>query len=601
MKICFVWIEKFRNLENVGFNLASDIKFNYENETNRIKITDRTEILEDFFGDGIVDVTGVIGKNGSGKSNTLELLCKILKESKTAIDSDFIVITKEENTYTCHYSFKEREAPILPNSDSFLAEKYSGSIQNLRVVFFSNINDGRRNNFGKNIADISANSPQRYTSNDYSARDFLKQFEFTQFDIFKKLAIPAPERITITHQLWTKPTPVRMDTVSKKMLKELKTLMRSRIKDLTPKNKLAQIIKLGIFLDIYTSFLFPEESKNDENSLPNILFRFVDFCKTNSEGTDRITSKLINIIDDFLQKQNTNTSAKKVRKKDHLINAIKIVDDIIKNLGSLQYAYKNEGSRQQELEIFTFDCNQSQFDIFADNAFDYLNASPRFEIDWLGISSGHKAYINLFSSIHDAIKGYRYDHIFLCIDEGDLYLHPMWQVEFFNKLRKTLPEMTKGSIQLILTSHSPFLVSDLPSQSLVILDNNKVINNIDVSGNKETEFLYNGDQPPLEGRHEAAPKNNTFGGNLYNIFELSFFLGEKRTSDFAYQKISEWYSLANSDTLSQEKIHELKDFAKIVGDDLTRYSLTKKISHLESSIKNAVTSKDETVQKGNKE
>ncbi|WP_198595525.1 hypothetical protein, partial [Vibrio lentus] len=54
-------------------------------------------------------------------------------------------------------------------------------------------------------------------------------------------------------------------------------------------------------------------------------------------------------------------------------------------------------------------------------------------IRWKGISSGHKAFLNLYSSIYNEIKNTKRTTL-ICIDEGDLYFHPKWQISFFSEL-----------------------------------------------------------------------------------------------------------------------------------------------------------------------
>lgn len=51
------------------------------------------------------------------------------------------------------------------------------------------------------------------------------------------------------------------------------------------------------------------------------------------------------------------------------------------------------------------------------------------------------------------------------VDEVELHLHPQWQREIVEKLRRTFPRM-----QFILTTHSPFLIQSLRDGELIRLD-----------------------------------------------------------------------------------------------------------------------------------
>ena len=54
------------------------------------------------------------------------------------------------------------------------------------------------------------------------------------------------------------------------------------------------------------------------------------------------------------------------------------------------------------------------------------------------------------------------------IDELELHLHPTWQREVCEKLRKTFP-----NIQFIATTHSPFVIQSLRPGELINLDPNE--------------------------------------------------------------------------------------------------------------------------------
>ena len=92
MKICYVWIKEYRNFRNMGINLSSNEKFKYDSDLNVLsKIDVNYKLPKDFFGNVITDITGIIGKNGAGKSNAIELICKILKGITTAISIYHII------------------------------------------------------------------------------------------------------------------------------------------------------------------------------------------------------------------------------------------------------------------------------------------------------------------------------------------------------------------------------------------------------------------------------------------------------------------------------------------------------------------------------
>jgi predicted ATP-binding protein involved in virulence len=233
-------------------------------------------------------------------------------------------------------------------------------------------------------------------------------------------------------------------------------------------------------------------------------------------------------------------------------------------IGKLKYTmptnnieYYTEGSRNRELEYFAFNFKPQTSKHFISDFVNLFSNSSVFEIKWLGISSGHKAYLNLFASIQHELKKVRQSNLLLCIDEGDLYLHPKWQIEFFDKLLTVLPIIFSGRVQLVLTSHSPFLLSDLPKQCVTILD---------------SEF----DGSTLNG---VDLKINTFGGNLYDLYSEPFFLGNKRTSDFAYNKIKTLIDKVEAKEFSRQDKRELQKISNILGDEIIKFRIKKLLTN----------------------
>ncbi|CAA6800127.1 MAG: Unknown protein [uncultured Sulfurovum sp.] len=75
MELVYLWVEKYKNIENQGFNFSPRFECHYDGEGLTIK--DNPDYIPDFFGENI-NVTAIVGKNGSGKSSVLELLQKLL-------------------------------------------------------------------------------------------------------------------------------------------------------------------------------------------------------------------------------------------------------------------------------------------------------------------------------------------------------------------------------------------------------------------------------------------------------------------------------------------------------------------------------------------
>ncbi len=91
------------------------------------------------------------------------------------------------------------------------------------------------------------------------------------------------------------------------------------------------------------------------------------------------------------------------------------------------------------------------------------------------LSSGELSILLRFSNSFMEMKDNQNEYVIL-IDEPDLHLHLDWQRQYIQKLVdvfRTLP--TDISVHFILATHSPFIVSDLPKECIIKLENWKQV------------------------------------------------------------------------------------------------------------------------------
>jgi len=199
-------------------------------------------------------------------------------------------------------------------------------------------------------------------------------------------------------------------------------------------------------------------------------------------------------------------------------------------------------------------------------------------------SSGQQHLLNFYSRFYwaknellDSEKNVTYemfrDRIVIFIDEGEVALHPEWQRLFFNKTVKFLSELFHGrKIQLILTTHSPFVLSDIPKNNVLFLDRNN-------EGNTEISNIE---------------RENTFGANIYSLLSDSFFM-ENTIGKFAEEKMKVALEMlkANHNDYSHEKINELKYIIDSIGEPIIKeqfeYLYDKKFGNDEvTTLKNVI-------------
>ena len=172
-----------------------------------------------------------------------------------------------------------------------------------------------------------------------------------------------------------------------------------------------------------------------------------------------------------------------------------------------------------------------------------------YKFEWRNMSSGEFAILNLLSSINKCnLNSDKNDNLILFIDEGDLYLHPQWQKQFLYILIKALEELLQfKKVYILLTTHSPFLVSDLPKENILFL--NSV---------KDTDYNI----------------ENTFAANINELLATKFFIQDGLIGKFAKEKVNNLYNEIINE-FNFNKINYYNDAIDIIGEPLVKVELIK--------------------------
>ncbi len=70
MELVYLWIKNYKNIKNQGFNFSPRFSCKYNDKT--LTINENKDYI-DIFPENI-NITAIVGKNGSGKSNILKFI-----------------------------------------------------------------------------------------------------------------------------------------------------------------------------------------------------------------------------------------------------------------------------------------------------------------------------------------------------------------------------------------------------------------------------------------------------------------------------------------------------------------------------------------------
>mgnify|MGYP000652508126 FL=1 len=109
----------------------------------------------------------------------------------------------------------------------------------------------------------------------------------------------------------------------------------------------------------------------------------------------------------------------------------------------------------------------------------------------------------------------KYRRINLVLDEVEICFHPEYQRQFVYNLINTIRRLklnTYCAYNIIIATHSPFILSDIPKSNILYLE----------KGRAKDKSLF----------------ENPFGANINDILKQSFFLDKGFVGEFAKDKIN---------------------------------------------------------------
>ena len=243
------------------------------------------------------------------------------------------------------------------------------------------------------------------------------------------------------------------------------------------------------------------------------------------------------------------------------LNISDIDSDTLKYIEKLPYVF----------EIDLYDKGNKSFDELSFGEKQLLNqlhyillhSTKKDYIEWIPSSIVHYGNDEVVE-IEDYNEVNKIKNILIFLDEFEIGLHPEWQKKTINYFINFL-KILDIKIHIILTSHSPFLLSDIPKQNIIFLDKDEKGNCKVVDGLKE--------------------KKQTFGANIHTLLSDSFFMEDGLMGEFAKSKIDKVITLLNQDRLDEDDLKYCEQIISIIGEPIVKNQLqrmltAKKIDYL---------------------
>jgi len=472
MELVYLWVEEYKNIRKQGFNFSPRFECSYEEGSKELTI-DEKEHLENFFGKDI-NVTAIVGENGSGKSNILKSILQIEN-----FDNNYILVYRDNdvNYFTSNILniitkvFKD-ENKLLNNTITYINcmhEHYAFRNYNYRIVEVDK----------KSVINILVSNEAK--------NDIFQISTFMYLPITIEITYKQPQDLInkfINH-------------ISSNR-EELDTLFRS-LNDYS-----------------FHQFLIIKYLENHKKKFD------LSICKDES------------ILKYFF--------------RDDLDKLQSIYHDFIKFVNTKIFQFKDN---KEKLELYTKD----YFDYFE---FDLIDNEKKKYND---LSTGEQTIFAQLLQISFYIDGGQ--NLLFLFDEPELSLHPQWQKQYMNEVIKLIQNSSTRN-HFMFTSHSPFLLSDLPKENILFLskynkDDTEVKNKKQKIGNCKI----------VDG---LKSKKQTFGANIHTLLSDGFFMDGGLMGTFAKDKIQNIINFLNDKKSNLEK-KDIYPTIELIGEPFLKQKL----------------------------
>jgi GTPase SAR1 family protein len=213
----YVWIDGFRGLNNIGFNLGGEYRYEMEQDgagNYELTQTENEKYVEGFFFDGekknkISLISAIVGNNAAGKTSFMRALRMILMDKNTEYyvgggdDPKFrkerfqyLIVYVENGARKCFRSFNlEKQVKnlkdIFPNSDYPDKKGFNQTpnqlINKLHSVFYSSMMDGSIYPIGTQPGTTTDDNHLDVSSDWLCYMDSLDYYELSKSDIQKNM------------------------------------------------------------------------------------------------------------------------------------------------------------------------------------------------------------------------------------------------------------------------------------------------------------------------------------------------------------------------------------------------------------------------------
>ena len=584
MELVYLWVEDYKNIHKQGFNFSPRFRCECDEEKNELTINENKDYVSIFPHN--INITAIVGENGSGKSSLFEVLTFLYYQG--------VIVNREDKTFFLFYKNNEffiqcenyKNIP-LKNKDleNFIKIKNNTLISvsknfcarcDMPLIHFSNCISDITNNYSlkdlkkydKFYNGIQPIKPLMNSENSYD--NFNQKFQYVlkkDTDFFNfinesfifdsyQCEIQFQEIEVSIVQYDNKEFGEYISFQKKKCLNNEELLYKMLI-------VLAIEMTMGKIHNSRHHFLEPNTANAE------VLRKYIK---------ENIEDKLINKIDDFhlfslkFTLEICNNSLKKIEESIseaifdiNLFSAysqwepIKPMNNFHELMGDYEVPQSNtifqsNIFKMEDNYLETIYSNELLNFMMNNNILrcNFLN-SKKNNCHFLELSSGEKLFLNILTNFAYTLFRLPDDYYgVMLFDEIELSFHPNWQKRLLKSFIHIQDEISKSKLlhlHLIFTSHSPFILSDLPKENIIFLEKGKQV-------------------------YPFEEEKQTFGANIHTLLSHGFFMKDGLMGEFAKDKINQVYNfITNNDTSFIKTKQEAQNIINLIGEPMLKKEL----------------------------
>lgn len=540
MKLIALVIKQYDELfKNQIFNFSDEYKVDFNFETNELKIDENPDYIENFYGESIYNISPIVGINGVGKSTILNLIGTYSPENYKQ-DSD--------NQYFFLFELGKQEDKV----------RFKVSSNNLSVATLQKC-------WGQTF----------YRNQDGSFDSDPEYYDDTKNILYVNLQTKGGG--TIGHRT----------TLNQKGL----AMFIHSYLWLSDRNIISSVLSCSLGIEPYGLKNYSDSIPEKINAIGfliyrcihNIIYEEVELikkflshplllkCKKYLTGTVNdfevdgfnLLSKIVKELEHNEVQGEVDKKESKTRKviKEYVESVLNLINCFIELRKSTNLTEPDNAT----LLLNYSDNNKHIFEELNEKLTNYVISKVRLGIPYqyylitetpkYHMSTGEGNLIEIFSQL------YTYQHmheessenIILLVDELESGMHLEWSRRLIkiliNNLSEILEDEGKGrEIQLIFTTHSPYMLSDIKPGNVIMIEKNQ-----------ET------------GYSEGKVLQNTFAKNIQEIMKESLI--DNIYGDFALAKINSMIERLNEKEEYEGNEEELLKEIHLISEPILRNKL----------------------------